>query len=128
VRSRERISSPFVALCAALVLVGGSGCASDDDEDDGAADDGGSDDGPGDDGEGSTSCGDPPETTCDRASEICVRRVLGAGVTYACEPLPDGCDAERTCADCAEACEEPADTCADTEEDNLLACTCIECR
>ena len=74
-----------------------------------------------------TACGEDPVVYCERASELCVERELGAGIIYDCVPLPDGCDAERTCAACSEACAEPADTCADTERDNTLSCACIEC-
>lgn len=74
-----------------------------------------------------TACGEEPVTYCERASEICVESELGAGIIYECVPLPAGCDAERTCAACADACEEPADTCADTGRDNTLSCACIEC-
>lgn len=74
-----------------------------------------------------TACGEEPVTYCERASEICVERELGAGIIYDCVPLPDGCDQTRDCAACSAACEEPADTCADTDLDNTLSCACIEC-
>lgn len=75
-----------------------------------------------------TACGNGEEVMyCERASEICVERELGAGIIYDCVALPDGCDAARDCASCAAACEEPADTCADTDRDNTLSCACTEC-
>jgi hypothetical protein len=85
-----------------------------------------SDDAEGDTGQATTPCGD--QDPCDRDSEICVRREFGAGLTYECVALPDGCDADRTCSACSAVCEEPADTCADRDEDNTVACACIECR
>jgi hypothetical protein len=103
------------SLCA-VVLLGLclAACASDDA--DGAGDDAGQ----------ATACGD--QEPCDRATEICVRREFGAGLAYECVALPDGCDGDRTCAACSTVCEEPADTCADREEENTVACACIECR
>lgn len=64
---------------------------------------------------------------CDRATEICVEREVGAGRTYQCEPLPDGCDADRTCGACSEVCGAPADTCDDLDADNTLLCSCPQC-
>lgn len=78
-------------------------------------------------GEG-TACGEDAVVYCERASEICVERDLGGGIIYECVPVPDGCGDTRDCASCAEACEEPADTCADTGKDNTLSCACLECR
>ena len=86
-----------------LALLGGAGC-----ESDGAG----------------THCG---ELRCDPASQICVRHQLGFRVTHECAALPDGCDEERSCAACESLCEEPADTCADSDADNTLVCSCIEC-
>ncbi len=92
--------------------------------DDGGAGDAGIADG-GADGAAATPCGD---AACDRATEICVRREFGAGMVHECAPLPDGCAGERSCSACAAVCEEPADTCAETDEDNTLSCACLECR
>lgn len=74
---------------------------------------------------GGTRCG---EERCDPMSEICVRHQLGIRVTHECAALPDGCDEERGCAACDSVCEAPADTCADSEADNTVVCSCIECR
>jgi hypothetical protein len=80
------------------------------------------------DGGDGTACGEDAVVYCDRASQICVERDLGGGIVFDCVALPDGCDLTRDCASCAEACEEPADTCADTGDDNTLSCACLECR
>jgi hypothetical protein len=74
-----------------------------------------------------TPCG--PSASCDRTSEICVSRgPFGPAVTYACEPVPPGCELDRSCA-CAAAsvCEPPFDTCRDTAP-NELFCECVECQ
>lgn len=78
-------------------------------------------------GEQETSCG--PELRCNCASEVCVRHEpVGPAVVYACEPIPAGCEAERSC-DCAGAslCEAPFDTCSQRRS-NVLSCECIECQ
>jgi hypothetical protein len=74
-----------------------------------------------------TACGDDPIIYCERATEICVQRSAGAGFTYSCEPLPDGCDAERSCDFCAEACGSAEFECADSDGDNTLSCECVVC-
>jgi hypothetical protein len=113
-RRRDAFALPAMCRMAlvGLCLVGGPGCGSDDDGRDGDG--------------GTTPCGD--DAGCDRAGEICVRRQVGFGTVPECAPLPDGCAAERSCAACGAVCEEPADTCADTGEDNTLSCVCTECR
>ena len=123
--------TPFRALALALV-VGVSACGGDDDGD-------GTDGPPSDaalgadasevlpDAGDTTTCGEEPVMYCERATEICVERELGAGIIYDCVALPDGCDQTRDCASCAAACEEPADTCTDTGDDNTLSCACLEC-
>jgi len=72
-----------------------------------------------------TPCG--PELECDRASEICVRSDFDTGQTHECVPLPDGCGSMRTCGDCAAVCDEPAESCTETDEDNVVACPCLVC-
>ena len=80
------------------------------------------------DGGATTDCGvEGDMQQCDRATEICVESELGAGRTYQCEPLPDGCDADRTCGACSSVCASPADTCDDTGADNTLLCSCPQC-
>ena len=82
-------------------------------------------DGPSTDG-GVTACGDMG-LSCDRATQMCVRRAGGIGFTYACAAVPAGCDANRTCA-CAAAtlCTAPFDVCAD-DGDNTISCECPVC-
>jgi hypothetical protein len=94
-----------LALSLAVALVGGSACESDG---------------------GRTRCGQ--DADCDPVSEICVRHQLGVRVVHECVDLPDGCGEERTCSACDAVCEEPADTCADSDADNTVVCSCIECR
>ena len=71
-----------------------------------------------------TPCG--PELTCDSARQICVRREQGGpGVFYSCEPVPAGCEADRSCR-CAGASLCQALTCQD-EGPNAIACLCSAC-
>lgn len=117
------------AIALALPL---SGCGGDDDGD-------GSSDGPPSDAAlgadsseilpdagATTTCGDDPVMYCERATEICVRRDLGAGVIYECAALPGGCDATRDCASCDGVCNE-SDECLDGDSDNTIICSCTEC-
>ena len=43
-----------------------------------------------------TTCG---SLSCDRATEVCVSCECGGPTSFACEPIPAGCSADRTC-DC----------------------------
>ena len=71
-----------------------------------------------------TPCG--PELTCDSASQICVRREHGGpGVFYVCEPVPAGCEADRSCR-CAGASLCQGLPCQD-EGPNAIACVCPAC-
>jgi len=72
-----------------------------------------------------TPCG--PELSCVSASQICVRREHGFGVVYACEPVPSGCESDRSCG-CVGAglCPARSDTCRD-EGPNSISCRCAEC-
>lgn len=61
---------------------------------------------------------------CDRATQVCLSIDTGGGApTYECAALPVGCDAVRTCAACAAACEAPTPTCDDSADDNTLLCS-----
>lgn len=73
-----------------------------------------------------TTCGDDPVMYCDRASQICVERDLGAGLVWECLPLPDGCDQTRDCASCSDVCN-PSDDCLDSDADNTITCACTQC-
>jgi hypothetical protein len=74
-----------------------------------------------------TACGDGESVMyCERASQICVERELGAGIVWECAPLPDGCDQSRDCASCAGVCSE-SDECLDSDQDNTLTCSCTAC-
>ncbi len=58
--------------------------------------------------------------------QICVRRERGGpGVVYACEPVPSGCESDRSC-DCVRAALCPFDTCGD-EGPNAISCVCERC-
>ena len=73
-------------------------------------------------------CG--PELRCNPRREICVRREpVGPGVVFACEPVPSGCRADRTCA-CAGAalCTGAFDVCRDVAEFNTISCECPKCQ
>lgn len=74
-----------------------------------------------------TPCG--PELTCDPATEVCVARTpVGPAIVYSCEPVPAGCEGDRSCG-CAGAalCSEPFDACTETAK-NTLECACPECQ
>src|SRR5438309_140555 len=60
-----------------------------------------------------TPCG--PTLSCDTASEVCVAREHGGpAVDYACEPVPAGCESDRSCS-CAGAslCQGVSGACRD---------------
>ncbi len=74
-----------------------------------------------------TPCG--PQLSCDSTSEVCVTHgPVGPAVLYACEPVPSGCESDRSCA-CAGAslCRAPFDTCQD-EAPNAIFCDCVGCQ
>lgn len=74
-----------------------------------------------------TACGDGESIMyCERASQICVERELGAGIVWECVELPAGCGATRDCASCGEVCSE-SDECLDGDQDNTLTCSCTAC-
>jgi hypothetical protein len=70
-----------------------------------------------------------PELSCDPVNEICVARTpVGPTVIYACEPVPAGCEDDRSCGCAGTAlCTEPFDACTQTAE-NTLECACPECQ
>jgi hypothetical protein len=74
-----------------------------------------------------TPCG--PTLVCDRPLEVCViRGPVGPGFQYACEPVPTGCELDRTC-DCVAFtyCVDAFDTCSDGP-DNTITCECPNCQ
>ena len=74
-----------------------------------------------------TPCG--PDLSCDSASEICVSHgPVGPAVLYACEPVPAGCESNRSC-ECAGAtlCQPPFATCRDGGP-NAIFCDCPQCQ
>jgi hypothetical protein len=75
-----------------------------------------------------TPCG-PSGLACDRETEVCVARTpVGPAIFYGCEPVPAGCETDRSCA-CAGAalCTGAFDTCRETG-DNRIECECPECQ
>ena len=73
-----------------------------------------------------TPCG--PTLTCDRATEVCVAREQGGpGVIHSCEPVPTGCESDRSCR-CvgASLCQPPSSTCEDIGP-NSITCLCRLC-
>jgi hypothetical protein len=73
-----------------------------------------------------TPCG--PELLCDAETEICVRTTpIGPAVVHRCEPVPAGCEEDRTCG-CADAlCEAPFLYCTEPAV-NTLECECLQCQ
>jgi hypothetical protein len=75
-----------------------------------------------------TPCG-PAGLVCDPATEVCVAMTpIGPAIVYSCEPVPAGCEGDRSCG-CAGAalCEEPFGLCTETGE-NRLECECLQCQ
>lgn len=74
-----------------------------------------------------TPCG-PGGLSCDSASEICVSRYVGGpGPVYSCEPIPAGCESERTCGCMAPTlCQAPVEVCQDVGP-NAIFCDCPPC-
>ena len=74
-----------------------------------------------------TPCG--PTLMCDSATEICVSSgPVGPAIIYECQPVPAGCEFERTCA-CAAAslCQPPFVVCTDVGN-NAIDCNCPPCQ
>jgi len=71
-----------------------------------------------------TACG--PQV-CDRAREICViNRALQD--EYVCAPVPQGCEADRSCSCVATVvCTAIYTACTDAPEDNRVVCNCPQC-
>ena len=77
-----------------------------------------------------TPCPPTADLECDTATEICVVQTpVGPGMTSSCEPVPDGCEADRTC-DCAgdDLCKGAFDTCSEGTAENTIVCECPECQ
>jgi hypothetical protein len=74
-----------------------------------------------------TPCG--PQLTCDSQNEICVSRgPAGPSVTYSCDPVPIGCEVDRSCACVGTTlCQPIFDTCRDIGP-NEIFCECVECQ
>ena len=75
----------------------------------------------------STPCGST--LSCDTASQVCVaREPVGPAVIHACEPVPAGCEADRSCR-CAGAslCQGTFSTCVDAGP-NSITCVCPRCQ
>ncbi|HTM21595.1 MAG TPA: hypothetical protein VL172_13835 [Kofleriaceae bacterium] len=74
-----------------------------------------------------TACG--PTEFCDPDLEVCViRGPVGPGYSYTCEPVPAGCELDRSC-DCVAAtyCVDAFDTCSETPP-NTIFCECPACQ
>lgn len=72
-----------------------------------------------------TACGEPP-LQCKRDTEICVLDTA-AFFEYSCQPLPAGCDQDRTCACAAALCQEPYNICNEWSAENTINCDCEDC-
>ncbi len=75
-----------------------------------------------------TPCG-PSGLSCDPANEICVSMTpIGPGTTYSCEPIPGGCEQDRSCACASSAlCTGAFALCTDIAP-NSLQCECPQCQ
>jgi len=73
-----------------------------------------------------TPCG---KMSCNRATQICViRSGIGPALQPRCEPVPDGCAADRSC-DCVGTvlCTDLTNECHDKDADNTILCDCPFC-
>ncbi len=70
-------------------------------------------------------CGDQG-LKCQQQTEICVLKTA-FNFEYVCEPLPSGCDADRSCACVSSVCSGIYDTCKEWQADNTVACDCSDC-
>lgn len=67
--------------------------------------------------------------TCDAETEVCVARTpVGPAIVHSCEPVPAGCEEDRSCG-CAGAvlCEGAFGVCTEVGE-NQLECECPQCQ
>jgi hypothetical protein len=74
-----------------------------------------------------TPCG--PELSCDTATQVCVAdEPVGPAIVYACEPVPAGCERDRSCR-CvgASLCQPPFTACQDRGRDSIT-CVCRLCQ
>jgi hypothetical protein len=74
-----------------------------------------------------TPCGG--NLTCDPFTDVCVATSpIGPAIQYTCEPIPSGCEQDRSCS-CAGAtlCNPPFNTCLDTGP-NQISCECLLCQ
>jgi hypothetical protein len=73
-----------------------------------------------------TPCGG--NSTCDPFTDVCVATSpIGPAIQYSCEPIPAGCEQDRSCS-CAgvSLCSPPYDTCTD-QGPNSISCECLQC-
>jgi hypothetical protein len=95
----------------------------------------GGDDAPGRDGGGLdafgavTDCPPADDLGCESASEICVIETPRVpGPVSSCEPVPEGCDEDRSCSCAGRAlCEEPFNSCSEGPG-NTITCSCPTCQ
>jgi hypothetical protein len=75
-------------------------------------------------------CGPNRLVTCNPRTEICVRREpVGPASVFACEPVPDGCQGERTCSCAGESlCTGAFGVCHDVPEPDTILCECPQCQ
>ena len=136
---RATLGHRRLRVVAVLLLLGlGLACGDDDDDGgdsgDGQVADAAPDNDAGDDPDASigetTACPPTPDLRCSAVTEICVVKTpVGPAQTSSCEPLPEGCEAERTCG-CAgaELCTGSFDTCSESEAENTIVCECPQCQ
>lgn len=78
---------------------------------------------------GTTACPEGADLSCDAPTEICVITTpRGPAEVASCEPVPQGCEADRSCR-CAgpTLCQSPYDSCSESA-DNTLTCSCLNCQ
>jgi len=125
---------PGAADAAASDAAPGAADAASSDAAAGAADagltDGSSSDGIATDAPSATRCAPTEGLYCDSATQICVvKGPVGPANTSSCQPVPSGCEGDRTCG-CVAAtlCEAPFDTCSPGEVENAVFCECLTCQ
>jgi len=75
-----------------------------------------------------TPCG-PSGLVCDTQTEVCVARTpVGPAIVYECQPVPQGCESDRSCG-CAGAalCQDPFHVCTELGA-NQIQCECPLCQ
>ena len=73
-----------------------------------------------------TPCG--PTRSCDQTTEFCVARIPFGPVVYECQPIPVGCEEDRSCRCAGAALWAPPFDCCREPAKNTLECECLRCQ